>query len=100
MKPHSVLIVTEKPDEQEGERYKQWLAFLNGIAGTIKKAKRIEILAENVFLIALDYGMSTSTELLFRAQENHLKYKVLFFEEEPQWIRSTAVDPKNTGGIY
>jgi hypothetical protein len=37
MKPHSVLIVTEKPDQQEGERYKQWLAFLNDIAGTIKK---------------------------------------------------------------
>jgi hypothetical protein len=100
MKLHSVLIVTEKPDAQEGERYKQWLAFSNGIANTIKKARKIEILAENVFLIALDYGMSTSTEILFRAQENRLKYKVLFFEKEPQWIRSVPIDPMNTGGIY
>jgi hypothetical protein len=44
--------------------------------------------------------MSIPTEILFRAQENRLKYKVLFFEEEPQWIRSAATDPKNTGGIY
>ena len=98
VKPHSILIVAEKPDQQEAERYRQWLAFLNGIAGTIRKAPKIETLAENVFLIALDCGMSIPTEILFRAQENRLRYKVLFFEEEPPWIRSAPVT--NTGGMY
>jgi hypothetical protein len=53
-------------------------------------AKEIEKLDENIFLIPLRSTMRFQIECLFLAQKCKVNYRVLFFEEAPQWILSDA----------
>lgn len=98
MKTHSVLIVVEKPEEHDREKFEYWQKFLTESQRILKRATGIQRLAENVILISLERGLSMSTEVLHKAGDCHLKYQVLFFEQEPQWIRSA--DPQNAGGLF
>jgi hypothetical protein len=97
MKPHSVLVVLEVTSEA-GPKQAEWLALLQAIKAAAKKNGQIEILAQNVLLIPLQNGLQLASELMAQAGQFGFRYRALFFEEEPPWIRSAPVT--NTGGIY
>jgi hypothetical protein len=62
------------------------LRFLENIEGyDPQKAKTAKIFG-GAWLIDLNNGLSLFRNILDRAQENHLSYKVSFFENEPEFI--------------
>ena len=90
MKIHSLLIVVDKMRDATHLQEKSWQSFSGRIESILQTAKGIERLSENVFLIPLDNGISPASLIFEAASRHELKYRVLFFEEEPEWVLSDA----------
>jgi hypothetical protein len=95
MKPHSVLIVVEKPlpsaTMQSERAYQNYRHGLPRILGIMPASA---VLSENVFLLSLESGMSAPSQIFGYAELHDLKYRAHFFVEAPDWVlpKSDAVD--------
>jgi len=83
---HSVLLVVDKPDAGDHVGNKKWRDFLGDIQSTIARSSEIEVLGERCWLIPLDKGVGTLASLVYFAEARDLTYRVLFFEDAPQWV--------------
>ncbi|HTB62025.1 MAG TPA: hypothetical protein VK737_00440 [Opitutales bacterium] len=88
MKVHSILIVVENPGALKPIPTHRWHEFLNQARRVSETNAGIETIAENTFLISLENGMCPANQILNSAEQNDLKYRLLFFEEKPEWILS------------
>lgn len=95
MKPHSILIVFDVPSEA-GPAQSEWLTLSQTIEAVAKKNTQIQMLAANILLIPLQNGLQQASDLISLAGRRQVRYRVLYFEQEPQWIRSS---PQNIGGV-
>jgi hypothetical protein len=83
---HSVLLVIEKPDISKADNNQAWLAFQNTLLEILKSYENTQRLDENSLLINLNSDLPAFCSLINVADTRKLSYRVLFFEEEPQWI--------------
>jgi len=85
---HSVLVVIEEPKRNSEEsESKEWQAYRTDVQKVEELHKNIERLSLNVFLISLEHGLPPLTAIL-AAANNRAKYRLLFFEEAPDWVCS------------
>ena len=54
-----------------------------------KKAESIELLNETTMLLSLDGQLNLFAELLFQLAQISATYRVLFFDQQPEWVLST-----------
>ncbi len=89
---HSALIVVEKPEQliQIDER-QRWLGFEAQFRGIVHRYKGIDRLSENACLIPLKTALPALAEVLDAATSQKIPYRILFFEKDPDWVRSTAI---------
>lgn len=96
--PKFALIIIEQrafaPNE-EINATRQWQQFLAKVHSEMPRDVNIQKLAENVFLIPLENGLSNLVKILAIPTQVSQPYKVLFFEKEPNWITSNKVEGEN-----
>ena len=85
---HSALLVIEKPDLSNPEKEKAWTDLKKALSGILATYERIEMLSENVLMIPMQSALPTFGDLIHAAQGKELSYRVLFFDQEPQWVYS------------
>ncbi len=77
---YALIFIDVAPDKIE---HIAWLQLLESLEGyDSQKTKNAKIFG-NVWLIDLNSGLSLFRNILDRVQENHLSYKVSFFEQKP-----------------
>ncbi len=84
----SALIVIEQPDRSHPHKETAWTNFQTTLSGITAKYEQIEKLSENVLMIPLQSALSALGTLIHVAQDNQLSYRVLFLDQEPEWIHS------------
>lgn len=83
---HSAFLVIEKPDLSDPDKETAWTNFQTTLSGITAKYEQIEKLSENVLLIPVQSALSALGTLIHVAQGNQLSYRVLFLDQEPEWI--------------
>lgn len=85
---HSALLTFPTIANDEERTKHLWTILLSDIANILGHYKGIESLNENVLLIPLDSGLTALAKVISRLDGEGSSYKVLFFDEEPNWITS------------
>jgi hypothetical protein len=92
MNMHSALLFVDVPGRLEGidnlQSEEKWLGFLNNCGNKSQTNEKAQRLSENCWLIPLQSELSTLGTLLAEAKRFQLGCRVLFFEKEPQFIKS------------
>lgn len=93
MKAHSALIFVEHPDPEAANAKPQqgdtWSTFVSEMQSVVKQTPNTENQNGILVLLRLENGLSPMTRIFESAQRNNLKYRVLFLEEEREWIKSS-----------
>ena len=85
---HSALVIVEKkPGYSRMPEQITWKQLLNELNNAISGNAAVETLSEGVFLFDLSKGAEVFAAALHAASGD--RYRVLFFEEPPAWVRST-----------
>jgi len=85
MSAHSALVILEKSNRTDVSQ-EEWLKFLGAAREASTKNKEVQILAENVWRIPLKSGMATLCELVENVRAAHFSSRVLFLENDPEWV--------------
>ena len=87
---HSVLLYVEQPTYNTDETL-NWNPFLAAARAIATQSTGIQPLGEVCWLIDVRSDLDKFVSLAHAVQDHKLRYRVLFFAEEPAWIRpSTA----------
>jgi hypothetical protein len=89
---HSAIFVAATPDDSHQERAK-WGVFLSGVQSKLKDPKNPLQLAENVWLANVRQSPASLAWLVSLAENQSIKYGLLSFDDEPQWLPA-GFDPK------
>jgi len=84
----SVLVVIQEPKKDDRKAIDLWTTLWQDQELPNLTIKGIERLALNVFLIELDAALPAFCGLVYRAHKWGVPYKVLYFQEEPEWLHS------------
>ena len=84
---HSVLVIAAKPTSIQGRP--AWIGLLGAISSLVASCEVSETLSETTWLIPLSNGLSTLGRLQFLLAEEHVPYRVLFFEKAPEFFLSS-----------
>lgn len=90
---HSVLLYVEQPAYNTDETL-NWTPFLEKAGIITRSSVQTERLGESCWLIALQSDLGNFASLVYEAQFHKLRYRVLFLEEEPAWIRPSTTTGK------
>ena len=85
---HSALLVIQKPSDDEHQGGAKWERAMAEVRDTLRIAHQVEILAENTLLIPARSDLSTLSLVIGACLKFHLSYKVLFLDQQPQWVLS------------
>ena len=94
--PHSVLIAFEKPSTTS--ELANWESMRRALPSVIGKGGKVEELADLVLLIPLQSGLQIASDVMSSAAKFGLRYRVLYFEQAPDWILSPRT--QNSGGLF
>ena len=84
---HSALLIIDKPNTNVPELGQAWQKILQKIAEQLNLYANMRKTGENSLEIELSNSMPALVNLLHIAQVEHVAYRVLFFEKEPEWIQ-------------
>jgi len=85
---HSAILVLEMPDRSDPEKANAWTAVLCTVAKLTSENKTIQRLGETVLLLPLRSAFSALSTLVTVAQLNSISYRVLFLDQDSEWICS------------
>lgn len=89
--PKFALVVLDLPVYIDGSEEKTkhlWQQFLVAIEIAVQQTSGTIKYAENVLLLSLENGLSNLVTVLAATIAAKRPYRVLFFDEEPNWITS------------
>jgi hypothetical protein len=89
---HSVLLILGELKSPNIVGNPAWTMFQSRLEGISSKIEDQYALSANVWLIGLPYGMPTFSLLTALAAECQLTYRVLFFQDEPTWVKYSPVE--------
>jgi len=78
------IPMADSPEESTAKR--EWQSLSKRLREKAKAAAGVQTLAENVYQIPLDSGLSFLAECIQGAAEKRVNYRVRFFEDDPQWF--------------
>ena len=87
---HSALVIVEPPTSGGEEDRSERRNFTTGLIKLAQQDQAIEILGGGCALITLGQSADALANVLSLARDSQYVYRVLFFEKEPDWVRSTA----------
>ena len=79
------LVIFENPNANQLKEWQQWKNILTNLENTAKKNDQIQKIHENVWLFALQNGLLPFVHALADSDNKNIKYRVLFFEEYPNF---------------
>jgi len=87
---HSVLLYVEQPTYGTDETL-NWNPFLEKAGIITRSSVETERLGESCWLIVLRSDLGSFASLVHEVQDHKLRYRVLFLEEQPDWIRPSTI---------
>lgn len=86
---HSVLVFVKKPKSfSDAQSQFNWNAIANAFNAVALKHPSIEMLGESCMLVPMSESAELFADALRAASCGPLPYRILFFEEEPDWVAS------------
>lgn len=82
---HTILLIIEKPSEDDYDKTDAWRTLLEEIRNTIKTCEGIDRPADNVLLIPLATGLRQFAKI---CSKSGFPYRCLFLQEAPEWVKS------------
>jgi hypothetical protein len=90
---HSILAILEAPaDRNNREAVRSWSEAAQELRTAAEKDKAVEDFGGNIWLIRAEGGVPFLSQVLSMTQEQKQRCRLLFFETEPQWVRSYEAD--------
>jgi hypothetical protein len=80
---YQLLLVVEKPDEDNSGNEYKWGKFLQSIRSASTQGKDLQTLSENVLLLTLHSNLSKIGDVLVCL--NGLNYRYALFDTEIRW---------------
>ena len=82
------LFIAEEDKVKSVSNKKDWSTFVLYAEQTTGEYKSISRLNEGSFLCKLSGGLGCLSRLVIHADDNHIRSRTLFFDEEPSWVIS------------
>ena len=95
---HSILFVLKKPDEDDREAKGNWTTLWQRHQSLVRPTTGVVQLGEFCWLIQADIALPTFCGLVAAAHEWQVPYRILYFDEPPQWFGSWKDIPELTVG--
>ena len=95
---HSILLIVQEPKQGDRDAIGKWQTLWQDHEVPKLTIPEIERLGIGILLIQLPRALPTFCGLVARADHWGVPYRVLFFEEEPQWFGSWKDIPELTVG--
>jgi len=90
---HSILVIVEMPsDNKTKEDSLAWSSALQELRTVAENNKAVEDFGGNTWLIRAEGGLPFLTHLLSATEREKQRCRLLFFEDEPKWVRSYQPD--------
>ena len=83
----SVLLVVEKPDENDYQKEQTYRSVVISLAAAAEKGTGVQLLGENVVLIPLKNTLNGLAKVV--SELRGLPYKYTISNEETTWIEET-----------
>ena|SRR5579871_2939714 len=90
--PHYALIVLQIPEESDLAATGRWQSLVSNGGLPKPKTQGSEQLGQAVWLLHIDQSMQAFGSLMAGAEKWGVPYRVLFFEDAPDWIGSWKSD--------
>jgi hypothetical protein len=82
------LVIAERPPSDMNDvPISRWDRFLDDIQKNIKPCRGMQKIHENVWLLPLETGIPFLGRLMEWADGYHIPLRILFLDEEPDWIK-------------
>ncbi|HZL79341.1 MAG TPA: hypothetical protein VFC17_10860 [Candidatus Limnocylindrales bacterium] len=90
------LVIGEPPKNSFREpNLEKWKDFLGCVPQFARPNKETKMIHENVWLIPLDSGMRFLAQLFDLANGKNIPLRILFLDEEPDWLQYPKLDEAN-----
>lgn len=94
-KIHSLLIAIDRlPADAGPEVIDAYNVATKSVRQILEKVPEIEMLSQNVLLMSLKNSFEFPRKVFSHLEEYKIKYRLLFFEEAPNWVYSHPPDKK------
>lgn len=83
---HSMLIVLNEPDAGHMQAQQEWRAFIGYVQNRLQPYTNAERLGSNAWLVNMRTDPLPFALLVAAAHEHSIGYRILAFDDEPQWL--------------
>jgi len=94
-----MLFVVAMPTDKNigGQAWNNYRGFMNYITNLIAQFSNVERLGDNVLLVNARNDLAPLARLVTSALDAGMPYRLLVFDDEPQWIPATPNAPPTSG---
>ena len=84
---HSILVIINKPNNPSPEETQSWGRIQTKIAEQLHLYEGMRKISENSLEIPVENNLPAFVNVLHTVQVEQFHYKVLFLENENQWVQ-------------
>lgn len=81
------LFVPEIDQDPEKASLALW-NFANSVSEVLAQKGQVQMLNTGAYLCSIQHRLNALSPLVLKSEERGLRYRILFFEDDPSWVIS------------